>query len=127
VVDNDFWRTHHTAAVCFVRALPEKESQEVLKGTKESLKIIDKDRECYRFTEWRQGFTPKEHREMQLSEDLRKWQEEQKRRDQEREDRLEKERESRRQDERERERQWLEQQRAKDQEREENNRRSQVK
>ena len=38
-----------------------RSSADVVEATKGMLK---RDRECSEFTEWRQGFTPKEHREM---------------------------------------------------------------
>ena len=43
--------------------------------------IIDDDRTCQEFTKWRQGFTPKEHREMLDRKDFREWQEKQRKSD----------------------------------------------
>lgn len=39
------------------------------------LEAIQKDRKCDGFTPWQQGFSPKEHHEMLMAEQQRKWQE----------------------------------------------------
>jgi hypothetical protein len=44
-------------------------------GSDIALKVINKDRKCGSFEKWHQGFSPKEHKEMQQVEALRKWQE----------------------------------------------------
>jgi len=63
-------------ARCFVRA--QDLSQEVLRWKKggdpdalATLRTIDADRVCQSFTPWLQGFSPKEHAEMQFHETLR--------------------------------------------------------
>ncbi len=43
--------------------------------------IINKERECTKFTKWTQGFTPKEHMEMLDREEWRNWQEKQRKSD----------------------------------------------
>jgi hypothetical protein len=69
-----FWDKHHQIAICLACALPEEERQVVQAGTKDSQKVIEKERECASFMEWQQGLTPKEHREMQNADRLREWQ-----------------------------------------------------
>jgi hypothetical protein len=39
--------------------------------------VLAMERECKSFTPWKQGFTPKEHREMIENQELRAWQERQ--------------------------------------------------
>lgn len=38
------------------------------------LGVLNKERDCASFTDWQQGFTPKEHREMELAAEQRRWQ-----------------------------------------------------
>jgi hypothetical protein len=45
------------------------------------MRVIQAERPCDAFTQWHQGFSPKEHSEMQLTEELRKWEQEQRQRD----------------------------------------------
>lgn len=49
--------------------------------TRVILSIIVQPRECAAFTKWRHGFTPREHQEMLIQDDLRKQSEEQRQRD----------------------------------------------
>ena len=44
------------------------------KVSKEVYDEIQRDRECEFFTKWRQGFTPREHREMLDRQEWREWQ-----------------------------------------------------
>lgn len=43
--------------------------------------IIKSNNDCKGFTDWQQGFTPKEHREMLDRQELRNWQEKQRKND----------------------------------------------
>jgi hypothetical protein len=66
---------------CFVRAWPLND--EATNGGKNSvgpqqfLQVIQRERECRQFVPWQQGYSPKEHREMQREELLMNWQAEQ--------------------------------------------------
>jgi hypothetical protein len=105
--------------VCFVMAIPISEEMDGIEGTdsrsiRRFTEIVSKDRPCDKSVRWHQGFSPKEHRQMQFEEamlriqeerrdrDLR-WQEEQRTRDQAHEDRIRAD-----------ERAWQESQRRKD-------------
>ena len=58
--------------LCLVRAydLPKEiKAEQSISGTdKRVLEVINRERECAEFTEWKQGFTPKEHAEMWMRE-----------------------------------------------------------
>lgn len=56
--------------ICFMRFCDLKAEYRM---TKDLLSILRKDRECDS-TDWKQGFTPKEHREMMDREKMLKWQ-----------------------------------------------------
>jgi hypothetical protein len=62
--------------ICFMRSCDLKaEYGEKRPGvSKDLLSTLRKDRECSSFTDWQQGFTPKEHREMMDREGMKKWQ-----------------------------------------------------
>ena len=45
------------------------------------LEVIGEQRECSSWVKWRPGFSPKEHMEMQLLDEQRKWEQEQRERD----------------------------------------------
>lgn len=47
----------------------------------QNLAVITQERVCDSFTEWQQGFTPKEHREIMDRREWREWQERQRRDD----------------------------------------------
>lgn len=79
-------KDYHVVPLCFVREYNlAKEIGDPSQGPKKILEIMQRDRECKAFTEWHQGFSPKEHAEMLLHEELRKsereWREEQTKRD----------------------------------------------
>ena len=65
--------------ICLKKAFPLNEE---MRGTEHQnrsrvnlfVEVINKDRECLEFYEWRQGHSPKEHREMQQADQLRDWQ-----------------------------------------------------
>lgn len=71
-----------SAPVCFIQHydLREEIKQQGL-NDKEKYSgvhsVINKDRECKSFTKWRQGSTPKEHREMMDRQEWSNWQEKQ--------------------------------------------------
>jgi len=75
----------YDAPRCFVRAYDLRE--EIKKDTRRCssqekiLPVINSDRDCKLFTEWQQGFTAKEHREMLDRKEWRDWQENQRKSD----------------------------------------------
>ena len=59
---------------CFVRAV---NLQDEIKSEKRTLlETIQLERPCLKFTRWNHGFTPKEHKEMELSKEEKRFQEE---------------------------------------------------
>jgi len=79
--------------VCFMRVYDlsvEFKPNEMGAAEEKCLQILGKERECSSFIEWKQGFTPKEHREMMDREGMLKWQAE--REDKDRDWRAEQER-----------------------------------
>jgi hypothetical protein len=71
--------------VCFVLAAPLEVDYsafvEPITATDRFLKVINKERTCSGFVKWQQGYSPREHRDMQISQALldsqQKWQAEQ--------------------------------------------------
>ncbi len=69
---------HEQQPICFARVYDLK--AEYVKETNDrnntlsALNVIQKDRDCTEYTDWQQGFTPKEHREMLDREKMLKWQ-----------------------------------------------------
>lgn len=61
--DNGRHKLYVDEPMCFVQAFPLQGEME-MDGSDAILMVIRKDRECDSYTEWQQGFTPKEHREM---------------------------------------------------------------
>lgn len=73
-------------AVCFMRAANLKQELDAETGYQSGhelhRRVINKQRECSQFTDWVQGFSPREHQEMIRQEKLLEWQ-----RDREKDDR----------------------------------------
>lgn len=61
--------------ICFVQEYDLIDSFERITGrdSEKFLTIVNEERECKAFTEWQQGFTPKEHREMIDRKWEKKW------------------------------------------------------
>jgi hypothetical protein len=79
--------------LCFIGAIDLRpETGKYGEATQERIKsAINKERECGSFTQWQQGFTPKEHREMMDRERMLKWQEEREQKDKEWREKLQRE------------------------------------
>lgn len=70
---------HQSLPICFARNKDFSSSLRELisknyDADKVVLMVIKTERPCDKFTEWQQGFTPKEHREMLDREAMLKWQ-----------------------------------------------------
>ena len=66
--------TYHPKPVCFMRMPWFREELGKIPITVEDFRpVIHADQSCNQFTEWRQGFSPKEHREMIDRRWERKW------------------------------------------------------
>jgi hypothetical protein len=68
---------HEAIPLCFARqaylASKAKEIEDRNNPVKEVKAIIQEENDCKEFTDWQQGFTPKEHREMMAREEMRRW------------------------------------------------------
>ena len=70
--------------VCFMRCYDLKAEYGEIKPPglrKDLLSTLRKDRECNCFTKWKQGFTPKEHRDIMDREKMIEWQHKERRSD----------------------------------------------
>lgn len=69
---------HEPIPLCFARQAYLRDATKAIKDRKnpyEEVKaIIQGDNDCKEFTDWQQGFTPKEHREMMDRQKLQEWQ-----------------------------------------------------
>lgn len=77
---------HESLPLCFVKAhnLLDEFKQFAGKGNPDYKSVhfvIHEERECEAFTEWQQGFTPREHKDMLDQQKWRDWQEERRRND----------------------------------------------
>jgi len=65
---------HNGQILCIVKAFDLKteiaEQPNNTNSTKRILPVLEKDRECKKFRDWVQGFSPKEHLQMILSENM---------------------------------------------------------
>lgn len=65
--------TYESKPLCF--AMAENLAKEAGNDNAASvLPVLNKERECSSFLDWKQGFTPKEHTEMNMLERQREWQ-----------------------------------------------------
>ena len=76
---------HENIPLCFTRQPYFRDATKNIKNRdnpfEEVKAMIQKDIDCKEFTTWQQGFTPKEHREMQSIKEQREWQEKQRKSD----------------------------------------------
>jgi len=75
IADNNGRLVYEEFPVCFVRAARLKsEWVATRQAGQEPTGILKSERDCSAFIPWQQGFSPKEHVEMQLLEQQRTWQ-----------------------------------------------------
>ena len=89
--------------LCFAREVDFRKTIPDHGDPKSKLAALQSERECDAFTEWKQGFSPKEHAEMLLHEEIREaeqqWREQQAKQDQQwREQQAERDRQWREED-----------------------------
>ena len=67
---------YDSSPICFVQQYDLAHEAEALGNDEAFLIVIEKERACPAFTPWRQGHSPREHKEMIDSREQLKWQEE---------------------------------------------------
>jgi hypothetical protein len=58
--------------ICFVRAFDLRDEIGVSPNVRLRLDVVQRERDCGKFTDWQQGFSPKEHLEMLIEEATRR-------------------------------------------------------